>query len=254
MPSGTGSGDASKQRAAEMEAGKRAAAARALDLLEPGMKIGLGTGSTAEIFIELLGERLRRDRLDITGVPTSKATGRAAQRAGVPLTTLGAASWLDLTVDGADEVDPNLTLIKGGGGALLIEKIVASASDRMVVIADDSKRVSQLGAFPLPVEVTPFGWQTTAAVIEATLDEHDVDGRKAVLRLKGDAPFLTDEGNMIVDLKLKRIGDPERLAANLNLIPGVVDTGLFVGIADLALFGRADGGVERLGDAAPRRQ
>lgn len=228
------------------DAAKRAAAAAALDHVKPGMKLGLGTGSTAQIFVELLGERVRKTGLDVVGVPTSRATGRDAQRAGVPLTTLEAASWLDLTIDGADEVDPALSLIKGGGGALLIEKIVASASDRMLVIADDGKRVARLGRFPLPVEVTPFGWQTTAAVIEATLGEHDVDGRRCALRMLKDEPFLTDEGNMILDLSLQRIGDPERLAAGLNLIPGVVDTGLFVGIADLAVFGAADGSTATL--------
>ena len=225
------------------DAAKRAAAGKALELVRPGMKLGLGTGSTAQIFVELLGERIRKTGLDVVCVPTSRSTGRDAQRAGVPLTTLDAASWLDLTVDGADEVDPELTLIKGGGGALLIEKIVACASDRMIVIADDSKRVAQLGRFPLPVEVTPFGWETTAAVIEATLGEHDVGGQRTELRLLKDEPFLTDEGNMILDLHLQRINDPERLAVGLNLIPGVVDTGLFVGIADMAIFGADDGSV-----------
>ena len=228
------------------EAGKRAAAERALEMVKPGMKLGLGTGSTAQIFIELLGRRIKQGGLDVVCVPTSQTTAAIAEKAGVPLTSLDEAGWLDLTVDGADEVDPSLTLIKGGGGALLIEKIVASASDRMVVIADSGKRVATLGAFPLPVEVTPFGWQTTAAVVEAVLDEHDVDGRACELRIKGDAPFITDEGNLILDLALGRIGDPERLAIGLNQVAGVVDTGLFVGIADLALFGSDDGEVSEL--------
>lgn len=223
------------------EAAKRAAAERALDFVESGMKLGLGTGSTAQIFVEMLGARIAQTGLKVVCVPTSRQTGRDAERAGVPLTTLEAASWLDLTIDGADEVDPNLTLIKGGGGALLIEKIVACASDRMIVIADESKRVARLGRFPLPVEVTPFGWQTTAAVIEALLADHDVDGRAVELRILKDEPFLTDEGNMILDLKLERIGDPERLAAALNRIPGVVDTGLFINIAEMAIFGATSG-------------
>lgn len=224
-----------------MASAKRAAALAALEHVEPGMKLGLGSGSTAEIFVEVLGDRIRRERLDVVGVPTSRQTGRAAEKAGVPLTTLDAAAWLDLTVDGADEVSPELTLIKGGGGALLLEKIIASASDRMLVIADVGKQVPTLGRFPLPIEVTPFGWQTTRAVVEATLEDHDVDGRGAELRLATDTPFLTDEGNMILDLSLKRIGQPERLATGLNMIPGVVETGLFIGIADIAVFATPDG-------------
>ena len=228
------------------EAAKRFAAERALEFVEPGMKLGLGTGSTAAQLVALLGARCR-EGLKLTCVPTSVATGRQAERAGVPLTTLDEAGWLDLTIDGADEVDPNLDLIKGGGGALLIEKIVASASDRMIVIADVSKRVETLGAFPLPVEVTPFGWETTRAVIEQqVLANSDVDGRETKLRLARDEPFLTDEGNMIIDLDLKRIGDPNALSYALNAVPGVVDSGLFLGIADAAIIADETGVVDVL--------
>ncbi|MEL6316908.1 MAG: ribose-5-phosphate isomerase RpiA [Pseudomonadota bacterium] len=222
------------------EAGKRAAAAAALTHVEAGMRLGLGTGSTAKHFVELLGERVRGG-LKVVGVPTSIETGRLAEKARIPLTTLDAAGRLDLTVDGADEIDPELNLIKGGGGALLIEKIVANASKRMIVIADASKEVARLGRFPLPVEVTPFAWETTRMVIEAALRSADVDGARTRLRMKRDAPFITDEGNMIVDLELGRIGDASALAVTLNAIPGVVDHGLFVGYADMAILGGEDG-------------
>jgi ribose 5-phosphate isomerase A len=226
---------------------KRAAAAQAVEMVEPGMRLGLGTGSTADWFVRLLGERVREKALPgLTAVPTSLRTGQLAQRCGIKMTTLDEAGWLDLTVDGADEIDPQLRLIKGGGGALLQEKIVATASDRMVVIADASKHVATLGAFPLPVEIVPFGWETTDALIEAVLKDADVDGGETSLRLKKDAPFITDGGHMIVDLRLGRIGDPAALHAALIAIPGVIDTGLFVGVADAALLGDADGGVQTL--------
>ncbi|MEL6318802.1 MAG: ribose-5-phosphate isomerase RpiA [Pseudomonadota bacterium] len=221
-------------------AAKRAAAAHALEAVEPGMKLGLGSGSTAAEFVSLLGERVRAG-LKVIGVPTSIATGKLAEKARIPLTTLDAAGWLDLTVDGADEIDPHLRLIKGGGGALLIEKIVAFASDRMIVIADARKRVETLGAFPLPIEITPFGWETTRAVVEKLLEDHPCARREAKLRIAGDAPFITDEGNMILDLQLERIEDPDRLAAALNDIPGVVENGLFIGLAEQAIIAEEDG-------------
>lgn len=227
------------------EAAKRIAAVRALDFVEPGMKLGLGSGSTANHFIECLGEKVRGG-LSVVGVPTSVASGRLAERCRIPLTTLDEAGWLDLTIDGADEVDDDITLIKGGGGALLIEKIVASASDRMIVIADASKRVTALGAFPLPVEVTPFGWETTRAVIDTVLKSCDVDARESVLRMKGDAPFLTDEGNLMVDLHLQRIGAPLDLAYALNAVPGVVESGLFIDMADGAIIADENAVVEVL--------
>lgn len=217
------------------EAAKRAAAERAAALIEPGMKVGLGSGTTAEIFVEVLAERVRGG-LDIVCVASSQRTGALAERLRAPLTTLNAAGWLDVTVDGADEIDPSLRLIKGGGGALLVEKILANASDRMIVIADARKEVETLGAYPLPVEVTPFGWQTTRVIIEHMLGDMDVGGREVTLRLDRDAPFVTDEGNMIFDLALQRIGDPETLSIALNGVPGVVDNGLFLDLADAAII------------------
>ena len=214
---------------------KRAAAEAAIDYVQDGMKLGLGSGSTAAAFVRALGAARPGRFENIICVPTSLETGRLAERAGLPLATLDSLGWLDLTVDGADEIDPDLNLIKGGGGALLIEKIVASASDRMIVIADDSKKVETLGAFPLPVEITPFGWETTRAVVDLVVAGYDVDGDESSLRMKGDEPFITDEGNMILDLKLKRIGEPADLGFALNSIPGVVENGLFISIADIAI-------------------
>ena len=205
------------------------------------MKLGLGTGSTAKWLVDLLAERMRAEGLRITGVPTSGRTGAQASGLGIPLATLDEAGWLDLTIDGADEFDVHLNLIKGGGGALLQEKIVASACDRMVVITDPSKEVATLGAYPLPVELVRFGATTTMRLIAALLEQHDVDGRDVVRRLGGDGPYISDEGNYIVDLDLGRIGDPARLNTALNAIPGVVETGLFCGIAAAVVVGEPDG-------------
>jgi len=224
---------------------KRAAGLRALDHVEDGMRIGLGTGSTADWFVKALGEKVRGGGLGkVVGVPTSLRTGALAEREKIRLTTLDEAGWLDLTVDGADELDSTLTLIKGGGGALLQEKIVATASDRMVVVADGSKRVATLGAFPLPIEIVPFGWETTKAIVEAALKDADVATRGVTLRLSRDTPFITDGGHMIFDLHLGAIGAPADLAAALITIPGVIDTGLFIDIADAAVIGHADGTTE----------
>jgi ribose 5-phosphate isomerase A len=221
---------------------KRAAADAALAHVSSGMRIGLGTGSTARWFVEALGKAVRAGQLtDILGVPTSVATGTQAERAKVPLTTLDEAGWLDLTVDGADEADAQLSLIKGGGGALLQEKIVACASDRMIVIADATKKVETLGAFALPIEVVPYGWQVTQAIVERVLEDCDVDGRETRLRLHRDEPFVTDGRHLILDLHLGRIGNPARLAAQLTAIPGVIETGLFVDIADTLILGYEDG-------------
>ena len=217
------------------EAGKRAAALKALDYVEDGMLLGLGTGSTAKWFVDLLAESGKK----VTGVPTSSRTKAQAEALGIPLTTLDQAGWLDMVVDGADEIDPALNLIKGGGGALLQEKIVATASDRMVVISDPSKEVPTLGGYDLPVEVVQFGWRVTARLIEKCLDEHDVAGRDWTIR--GDGPYVTDEGHYILDLKLGRIGDPVALNRDLNLIPGVVETGLFCGLASVVIVGESDG-------------
>jgi len=223
------------------ERSKRAAAARALEFVEDGMKLGLGTGSTAKWFVDLLAERMRSEGLNVTGVPTSSRTLEQAAGLGIPLMTLDEAGWLDLTIDGADEFDANMNLIKGGGGALLQEKIVASASDRMVVITDPSKEVAALGAFPLPVELVRFGAATTMRLIHDLLQSHDVAGRGMTMRQGEDGPYITDEGHYIVNLELGRIGDPARLNADLNLIPGVVETGLFCGIASAIVVGEVDG-------------
>ncbi|EPX80038.1 ribose-5-phosphate isomerase RpiA [Litoreibacter arenae] len=223
---------------------KFVAAKRAVDYVEDGMKVGLGTGSTAAWMVKCLGERIRDDGLRITGVATSTRTAELAQKVGVPVVSLDEAKWLDLTIDGADEYDHNLNLIKGGGGALLMEKIVATASDELIVIADLSKQVEALGAFPLPVEVIPFGWQTTKALVEETLVNLDVLGRTSALRMNGATPYVTDEGNFILDLHLKRIGNPRQLALVMNQIPGVVENGLFIDICDVVVIGHGDGSVE----------
>jgi ribose 5-phosphate isomerase A len=222
---------------------KYAAARRSVDFVENGMKLGLGTGSTAAWMVRCLAERIRDEGLKVTGVPTSSRTADLARQLGVPIVSLDDVKWLDLTIDGADEFDPNLNLIKGGGAALLQEKIVATASDRMIVIADAAKEVAQLGAFPLPVEVIRFGWNTTKALIEETLYSLDVLNRAVTLRLDKGQPLLTDEGNYILDLNLRRIGNPRQLALVLNQIPGVVENGLFIDICDIVVIGNGDGRV-----------
>ncbi|MCT8159810.1 ribose-5-phosphate isomerase RpiA [Pseudoruegeria sp. SHC-113] len=223
---------------------KFVAAKRATDFVEDGMRVGLGTGSTAAWLVRCLGELVREDGLRITGVPTSSRTADLARQVGIKVVSLDEAKWLDVTIDGADEYDANLNLIKGGGGALLQEKIVATASDQMIVIADISKQVDTLGAFPLPVEVVPFGWQTTKALIEETVVGLDVLGQATTLRLNGDTPYITDEGNYILDLHLKRIGNPRQLSLVMNQIPGVVENGLFIDICDAVVIGYGDGKVE----------
>ncbi|MFQ5624688.1 MAG: ribose-5-phosphate isomerase RpiA [Paracoccaceae bacterium] len=225
---------------------KCAAAARALDFVEPKMRIGLGTGSTAAWFLRLLAERIESEGLQITGVPTSGMTASMARELGIAITTLDDAGWLDLTVDGADEFDPHLNLIKGGGGALLQEKIVATASDRMIVISDESKAVETLGAFPLPVEIVRFGWETTRSFVEEVLEGSNVLGRTTTLRENRGQAFITDEGHFILDLHLRQIGDPRELGAQLVEIPGVVETGLFTDIADLVVVGSSSGEVQLL--------
>ncbi|MBX6427168.1 MAG: ribose-5-phosphate isomerase RpiA [Variibacter sp.] len=221
----------------DIDAQKRAAAVAALDFIRPGMRLGLGTGSTAAHFIAALGERVR-DGLKIVAVPTSEATRAQAERLGIPLTTLDETPELDLTVDGADEIAPDLSLIKGGGGALLREKIVAAASARMIVIADESKFVPVLGRFPLPIEVIPFGLAATQRAIEAAAGAPGA----CVLRRGPDGhPFVTDGGHLILDARLARIEDPAALASRLAGIPGVVEHGLFIGLADTAIVAGAQG-------------
>ncbi len=219
---------------------KRQAAARAVEQVRDGMKLGLGTGSTAKHFVELLGERVRAG-LKVIGVPTSEATRADAERCAVPLTTLEQVDRLDLTVDGADGIDPNLELIKGGGGALLREKIVAAASDRMIVIADETKWVQTLGRFPLPIEVVPFGLGATRRAIETVFAENGVSGQMDVRKAKDGHAFVTDGGHWIVDAHLGRIPDSPRLAAGLNSIPGVVEHGLFIGLARTAVLAGPQG-------------
>jgi len=219
---------------------KRLAAARALEQVRDGMKLGLGTGSTAKHFVELLGERVRGG-LKVVGVPTSEATRADALRCGVALTTLDDIDRLDLTVDGADEVDPALNLIKGGGGALLREKIVAAASDRMIVIADESKWVEALGRFPLPVEVIPFGLAATQRAMARAFAESSVSGQMVVRKAGDGHVFVTDGGHWIIDAHLARIPDVPRLAGLLSVIPGVVEHGLFVGLASTAILAGAKG-------------
>ncbi|EDQ05224.1 Ribose-5-phosphate isomerase A [Sulfitobacter indolifex] len=223
---------------------KFVAAKRACDFVEDGMRVGLGTGSTAAWLVRCLGEMVRDDGLRIKGVPTSSRTAQLARDVGIEVISLDEAKWLDLTIDGADEFDGDLNLIKGGGGALLQEKIVATASDQMVVIADIGKEVQHLGAFPLPIEVIPFGWQTTQALVEETLISMDVLGRNSTLRMNGEVPFITDEGNYILDLRLNRIGNARQLALVLNQMPGVVENGLFIDICDAVVIGYGDGRVE----------
>ena len=227
-----------------IDTAKFVAAKRAVQYVEDGMRVGLGTGSTAAWMVRCLGERVRTEGLKITGVPTSTRTADLARQVGIEVTTLDAAKWLDLTIDGTDEYDPDLCLIKGGGGAHLQEKVVATASDRMVVIADPTKAVDMLGAFPLPIEVIPFGLQATKGLVEELLSAMDVLGTKAILRESGGVPFVTDEGNHIIDLHLKRIQDPRKLSMVLNQVPGVVENGLFIDICDAVVIGHGDGRVE----------
>jgi ribose 5-phosphate isomerase A len=219
------------------DAQKRAAAARAMEFVRPGMKLGLGTGSTARHFVELLGEKVRGG-FKVIGVPTSEATRADAERCGVPLTTLDETPELDLTVDGADEIDPKLNLIKGGGGALLREKIVATASKRVVIIADETKRVPALGRFPLPIEVVSFGLAATERAIEAATAG---SGKLALRRGKDGHAFVTDGGHWIVDAALGSIADPAALAQKLASIPGVVEHGLFIGLAHTAVLAGPQG-------------
>jgi ribose 5-phosphate isomerase A len=223
---------------------KESAARAALDLVEDGMRLGLGTGSTSARFVAALGERVAKG-LNVICVPTSEATRAQAERLGIPLTTLDAMPQLDLTVDGADEIDPQLRLIKGGGGALLREKIVATASDRMVVIADESKLVPTLGLYPLPVEVVRFGLMATMRLVEVIAAQTGCHGAITLRPGEGDAPFVTDQGNLLLDCAFGSIPEPEVLAFSLKRVPGVVEHGLFLGLADLAIVA-GSGGVRAL--------
>jgi ribose 5-phosphate isomerase A len=219
---------------------KRDAAARALEQVRPGMRLGLGTGSTAKEFVDLLGARVR-DGLDVLCVSTSQATEAQACGLGIPMSTLEETPALDLTVDGADEIGPGLALIKGGGGAHLREKIVASASDRLIVIADETKVVNELGRFPLPVEIVPFGQAATVRAIHKALATLGLACEPRLRRTKDGHVFVTDGGHPILDLPLGAIPDPARLAAALDCIPGLVEHGLFIDLADEAIVATSQG-------------
>jgi len=222
------------------EALKREAAARALEHVRSGMKLGLGTGSTARHFVELLAERVAQG-LEVVGVPTSEATRAQAEGLGVPLGTLDEHPVLDLCVDGADEVGPDLTLIKGGGGALLREKIVASAAQEMIVIADASKKVAQLGTFPLPIELVDFGVAAIRRGIDRAARDAGCQGLLTLRRRPDGHVFVTDQGHLILDAAYGIIRDPAALAANLANVPGVVEHGLFINLASRVILAGADG-------------
>ncbi len=228
----------------ETEAGmanelKMAAARAALEYVKDGMKLGIGTGSTADAFIQLLAGKVD-EGMTIIGVPTSQKTADLCGKLGVPLTTLDETPWLDLTIDGADEIDSSLRLIKGGGGALLREKIVACASNSMLVIADDSKLVETLGAFDLPIEVNRFGMTATRMAVEKIAEKLGLTGG-IELRQSEESEFVTDEGHLIFDACFGRIPDPEALSEALLQVPGVVEHGLFLGIAKTAILAGNNG-------------
>jgi ribose 5-phosphate isomerase A len=219
---------------------KREAAARAIEDVRPGMRLGLGTGSTAKHFVDLLGAKVA-EGFEVICVPTSEVTARQAESLGIPLSDLDTLGQLDLTVDGADEIDYSFNLIKGGGGALLREKIVAAASTAMIVIADSSKLVETLGRFPLPIEVNRFGLSATRHAVETVIKAHGAEGG---LKLRGEdkgEPFLTDGGHLILDAFFGRISQPEALSRDLLDIPGVVQHGLFLNMCSKAYVAAPDG-------------
>ena len=221
---------------------KQAAADHAVRFVESGMRLGLGTGSTAERFVRALGSRIAGEGLQVTGVATSERTSRLAQELGIPLVTLDEAGALDLAVDGADEADGALRLIKGGGGALLREKLVASAARRSVILVDPTKQVETLGRFPLPVEVVGFGARITLERIGALIAEFGAPGGVARLRLDNyGESFVTDGGNVVIDAAFGAIRDPEGLARALDGLTGVVEHGLFLGLCDRLVVGAPDG-------------
>lgn len=214
---------------------KKAAALKASEFVRNGMVVGLGTGSTAKHLLVALGEQVRAG-MKLRGVPTSQETAALAMQAGIPLIDSENRWDIDVAIDGADQVDPRFNLIKGGGGALLKEKIVAASAKQFIVMVDHTKQVSVLGrAFPLPIEVIPFGWGSTARAIEALTKS------RVVLRERNGAPFTTEAGNLIVDVHIDHISQPSELETALNLIPGVVETGLFVGRTDVLIVGTPQG-------------
>ena len=224
-----------------MSQAKENAAAAALEYVKDGMTLGLGSGSTAEIFIEMLGEKVAGG-LKVQGIPTSDATAACARENGVPLIEADRVSRIHLTIDGADEVDPVFNLIKGGGACLLREKIIANASDKMLVIVDGSKMVDTLGAFALPVEVDPFGMAVTAEQIYDALKSTGCKNAQTTLRQNkdGSGPLVTDGGHYILDCKCEVIPSPTDTALKLSQIPGVMEHGLFIDIADVVIVGETD--------------
>jgi ribose 5-phosphate isomerase A len=231
---------------------KKAAALAALELVRPGMRLGLGTGSTAKHFVDGLGAKVAAG-LQVICVATSEATQAQALGLSIPMSTLDETPELDLTIDGADEIDSALRLIKGGGAALLREKIVAAASKRMVVIADTGKQVETLGRFPLPIEVVPFGLEATRRAVAAAIASSGASGELKLRKRPDGSTLLTDGGHYILDAHLGRIELPEVLALALNQVPGVVEHGLFLGLATAAFLAGADG-VRVLGDPAAERR
>ncbi|EJF81794.1 ribose-5-phosphate isomerase RpiA [Bartonella doshiae] len=223
---------------------KKMAAAKALEFVQDDMRLGIGTGSTVNEFIRLLGERVASG-LRVTGVTTSRYSEQLCHKFGVPVATLEQIPELDLDIDGADEIGPEMALIKGGGGALLHEKIVAAASRAMLVIADETKVVKRLGAFPLPIEVNPFGMYATQKAIEKVADDLGFSG-EITLRMKGENPFETDGGHFIFDASWGSILEPKLLSDALLAIPGVVEHGLFLGLASSAIVAMEDGQIKIL--------
>ena len=219
-----------------IESLKKQAGEYAAGLIESGMIVGLGSGSTAIYATRRIAERIGSGALtDIAGVPSSRATEAAAIELGIPLTTLAEGTRIDITIDGADEVDPDFNLIKGGGGAHLREKIVAQATERLVIVVDDSKLVDQLGAtWAAPIEVLPFGWRAQAAYLASL-------GAKPELRIDGDVPFQTDQGNLIIDANFGRIAEPAALARQLEARAGIIEHGLFIGMTNDVVVAGAEG-------------
>jgi ribose 5-phosphate isomerase A len=218
---------------------KKQAAINAFKYIEQGMTIGIGTGSTVYWFIEELAKRVK-DGLACHFIPTSNGTNQLAKQWGIPMLELNDVAKIDVTIDGADEIDPQLFLIKGGGNALLQEKMVAAASEKLVIIADSSKLVKQLGVFPLPVEVIPYGWKQVRQRIETTY------GIQTALRMKDQAPLITDHGHYILDCHFQQVTDAEQLTVQLNNIPGAVENGLFVHMAHSAIIAYPDGNITTL--------
>lgn len=224
----------------DKEAGKRFAAQEAAKYVESGMTLGLGTGSTAAYFVDIMGARVK-EGWSLRGVPTSEDTRKQAQALGINIIEPDETTIIDVAVDGADEVDPNLHLIKGGGAALLREKIISHAARKFIVIADKSKRVTALGAFPLPVEISPYSWALTVSAMRHTLAANGFDDADLQLRARDGTPVKTDGGNLIIDCKLGRIDDPAALETALAAVPGILESGLFCAMVDLVIFGGEDG-------------